>query len=406
MVDKEQKREGAHNLNRDSYAPLSDVFSGCRFLSLIALSGISLLLVVIFAVVNSGDNLLNEWVTHQYFFSYQEFGFIKRGLVPSLLNLFPNLLLTRTGLISVSLLIVACAILMFWGFMFWCTVNISRVGRLTITLALLCSPALFMHMGADLGRYDWLGLVISFLSIAFIVRRTMIPVAFLVCLGILVHEAFSVIFVPLLCLITLISYKAELFKIGTLPVKPLLWILAPSVLTLLCTMLWGRAELFNSGAEIRAHMGGNAAFSDIALTPPIDEPFDILTRSLGDNVDLLMSYLGPEGWMPRSYILSAYAWGVFHLSVFIALLIKLGLRLRVEYLAVLSPLLLNLIAVDYARFHALTAINTWVVFLFLLRLNPNIRFLPTQYFILLACSGVLGPLGDIWAFPQTITPRL
>lgn len=105
------------------------------------------------------------WKTSQYFFSYQDLGFVNRGLVASLLYPFP-VLLSKESLLTVTLAIIISFIVVWLRFFEKITINMQPRDRAVIALVFILSPSTLMHLGLDYGRFDPLNIVLTILAAA------------------------------------------------------------------------------------------------------------------------------------------------------------------------------------------------------------------------------------------------
>ena len=137
------------------------------------------------------------WRTAQFFFNYQDLGFVKRGLIGSLLHPFPALQ-TRAGLLGISALFLVVLAAAFCRVFAACTRGAPvRTAALLAALALLM-PSFFLRFGFDYGRYDSVNLALALGALGLIRRGRLGWAAVLCALSVLVHEAFIVLQFPLL----------------------------------------------------------------------------------------------------------------------------------------------------------------------------------------------------------------
>jgi hypothetical protein len=333
------------------------------------------------------------WKTSQFFFNYQELGFIKRGLVGSLLHPFPLLLHGEVFLIlGVGMELTAIGVLVILFRRAARTLPPSSRGLLLAACSL--SPAMFLHMGFDLGRFDALGLLAAIGSIYALQHDRWLLAGLASAVALLAHEATLVINFPLV-----LAFAWTRRETAAPTPSNWAWLVLPSIAVSAVIALYGGyepglgalARHFASDPRYLAATGGQVDQDAIA----------VITRSLTENVD----YVSRMFWRAKAYIHLPVIilWGAAMTCYFRRFHRLNGIRQGLLYYAVFSPLLLSLIACDHYRWVALAATNMFLVLLLeIIRLAQA----GTQAVIprggmawLLLASAVLGPIGHAKSFP-------
>jgi len=358
-------------------------------------------LIIYYAQLVQGERFVSEWLAHQFFFNYQDLGFIRRGLPGSILHYFPSLL-TIDGIKTISILIALTATGIFWIYFFTASKKLSTKQQLFTLLIAVSSPATFMHIGYDMGRYDWIGLTFFILSIFAIEKKHTIYAIVFSSIGVLSHEAYFLIFFPSVIAFFLLHNNSK--SIYDIPWLKTLAIGLPVFGLYILLSIKGNTG-FENGEAIRQHLTiYNNAFKNIALTWGYDDPFDVLIRDFRENWNLVIEYFGREGIIPKKYLLITFIWTTFFIAAFFSILKANRVPVRIWHFAACTPILLTVIAVDYARFSALTFITTLIMYLYIVKHVENPIKIPLFAGLLLVSSCLLGPIGEIWIFPHTITP--
>ncbi len=363
---------------------------------------VSFFLVYHYSLVSHEGAQVSDWLLHQYFYSYQDLGFVKRGLVGSIIYPFDSVL-TRDGLIFLSFVFAFTAISLFWYYFSIKTRSLPFSSVLSLGIFFAFSPAFAAHIGFDLGRYDWAGMSIFIVSMILLEKRKYIVVSLLSCLGILIHEAYFVFFLPTLVASVFVFNNGDIFK--DIPFRNLSRLLILPVCCVFLTFGFGKSDLSDS-SSIRMKLSQNQNFSNIALENPWDDPLNVLTRTLSDNFDYLVKYLGPEGILFKPAVVMGILYVV--LLVMLAMyIIKINrIPFRISHLGAVSSIFLLVIAVDFARFAALSAITLFVFIMFLLGRQERSGIACRVPLWLAPISIVLfyflGPLGDITLFPTSV----
>lgn len=333
------------------------------------------------------------WKTSQFFFNYQELGFIKRGLVGSLLHPFPLLLHGEVFLLlSAGVELTLIGVLAVLAGKAMRAVEPPSRGLLLGVCAL--SPAMFLHMGFDLGRFDALGLLAAIGSIYALQRDRWLLAGLASAVALLAHEATLVINFPLVVAFAWIRRVTAASTNSNWA-----WLVLPSMAVSVVIALRGAYEPgldaltrhFASDPRYLAAAGGQVDQDAIAVT----------TRTLAENVE----YVSRMFWRAKAYIHlpMIFLWGAVMTCYFHRFHRLNGLRPGLLFYASFSPLTLSLIACDHYRWVALAVTNMFLVLL--LEINRlaqvgTMAAIPRGWMAwLLLASTVLGPIGHAKSFP-------
>ena len=163
-------------------------------------SGGALLAVVLAFVVLKYLGTVNPWKLTHWLFSY-ELGFVKRGLVGTLLRAaLPGRVVTSEMIVGVSLVVAAAFIAALGTLALPLLMERHRRRSVLIGLIGLLAPGVG-YLLSDLGRFDVLNLALSLLTILAALRLKRFPYPLFLgvsCALLLIHEAALVLAVPLL----------------------------------------------------------------------------------------------------------------------------------------------------------------------------------------------------------------
>lgn len=338
-----------------------------------------------------------------YYVNYWEFGFVKRGLLGSLISLtglnrmvHPSVftcIIHTLGLLALSLL--------FWLLAHRCTRHLSAADQHRkpwLYAVFLTSPALFLHFGFDLGRVDLFGLNITLLALLVLLSSAALALRVSIALlttavGLLSHEAYLFFWLPLLGLGLILSLAPEPHRrrwqlLGC-------W-LALVVVLLAILRVWGSFE--PGAAELSRRF--------TAIHPFLSGAMRIeLTSELTHNLGVTWSAVKQHNWFGNSIAVAAYA-----------LISAVGYYLVVKHstlpfclmlLVPVAPLLMNLIAVDFIRHLSCAITAAAVASLLAIRQSQSLPsvFRPGLAWVPLAFV-VMGPLGIVGSDPLPLFRHL
>ncbi len=303
---------------------------------------------------------LDHWKLAQYHFNYADFGFIKRAFLGTFYNFDPIAAATPALVLAATIPALALAATL--------AILLSRLENRTLAVALLLSPAVFLNIGLDLGRFDQINYLI-------LLAVTLSPMRWMILflpLTILIHEAALFIHVPL-------AVTLHVQRHGITPA-----VVAASALTIATTA----AVLFLS---VKPDM---AALEATYMTAAEDS-LPVLNSDLIENMKL--AYWRMRGLELVPFVLIGLA--ALHILLLIRIAARyVGLNLLgvLLILAALAPLALSVIGLDFPRWCALASINLILVIL-LARQRPQPLAPAWSYAV--AAFAILGPMGIFIPFP-------
>lgn len=296
--------------------------------------------------------ILNRWVVTrlglksfgrvwQYFVSWGELGFVRRGLVGTLL--------TATGAnrliadeYALSYVVYAASLVGLYALVFAITARAPRLrGDRWLAMIVFWSPATFTHLAYSTGNLD-LTLVFVF-GVALFAWRGALGVSALTIAGILVHESFMFL-VPLLLLVNWLRTEQGPARTRVLIVSGV-----SAVVALAVVVAYGRLRMGRSAFELlmAAHLPA-AAFNHPLWSgylevagPGVQNPTEWL-RSLADHA----LYAA----IPTAYALLVATIAATGLKA------KLIMRVLV-FAAITFPLAAIFVASDYYRWTSLSALG-------------------------------------------------
>lgn len=290
---------------------------------------------------------MSGWFSAYYYVNYYHFGFVKRGLVGTLLT--PLNVLSGMDVRLFALLVFSAGLLVFC-FLFWFLFTLTNDSfshfpqgmRWRFALVFALSPGLFLHLGYDAGRTDifWLSCGLAALLISLSGRLLFVWKWFTVLMlslsALLIYEGSVFVLVPFLAIV--------LARIA--PHKGLAFGLSYAALMGLSTLVVQHFGPFEEGSRV---LGGRLA----AMAPGLGDPLSIvLTGDLAR--DNLSHSLGSSyNWFGNNLLIFFY----FLIWVFLLIsLVRASKRPGHALALLISPffgLVLNVIALDYIRYLSL-----------------------------------------------------
>jgi hypothetical protein len=341
------------------------------------------------------------WKTSQFFFSYQELGFVSRGLVATLLHPFA-FLLTASGLLTLTTVMVLGFGFTWWRWADGATQGLPAAERAVLLAVVTLAPSTLQRMGFDYGRFDPLNVLLLLAALACL-RRSRDPAAgVLAAIAVLIHEGFLVLQFPVLCAWILAEGGGG--RDGRVRWTRLARFLVLPGLTALAVVAWGRYE---PGIDaLVAHFAADPVYRAAAPggTPNRDALL-VITRTLRENWEFNAAFFAERH--PWGHLALIGAWLAVFGAFFDRFYVRNGLRRDWLYFAAYSPLLISVIACDYFRWAALASINLLVVvFLKLADLRRDGRVAVIAWDIwakLAVASCLLGPISNTKSFPFFFT---
>jgi hypothetical protein len=343
------------------------------------------------------------WRTSQFFFNYQQLGFVKRGLVGTLLHPFPALL--RPGFFALLSGAWVLAFVVAWARRVaevW--PGLDRISARWLVILGAASPAIFLRQGFDLGRFDVLGLLAMMASISALERARWWLAGAMGAVALLAHEAYLVINFPLVLACAFVpATSSEHAPCGDAAARgsPGRWLalLAPVLVAAVAVSRFGNYE------------AGQAALERFYAQQPLylaakggqvdGDALSVITRDTHET----LAYVARLFWEKRAWLhlplilawgalATAYVWRFYRAN---------GLRPGLRFEACFPALALGAVGSDYYRWVALVVTNLFFVMLLELRallargLKPVVPGGPLAW--ALAATALLGPISNTKSFP-------
>lgn len=306
---------------------------------------------------------VSPWKLDQYGLSYQDLGLARRALPGSVLTLFAGDAAAEA--ILPTMLATAAVLGAVLALLCW------RLADPFLTFAVLVSPATFLQIGFELGRFDQLNLILL-LTIVFVRSRHAILLAPVM---VLIHEGSVVQFLPLAFYCNWVVHGAN----------RLLLVSAGLAVAVLLLLLAGTEH---DPAVLRA------------LYPHANpESIAVLTRTLGENIAFVAAqFSATEAILYVGLVAALFLHGLMLVIVrgYAGHLPRAGIGL----LAASAPLALGIVGIDMARWIALAVFNLFVLALFARKHGaptpPLASSVPLH--LLLVVYALPGPLGIVFAY--------
>ncbi len=355
--------------------------------------------------------LVSHWHMTHWAFTY-EHGFIKRGLIGEITSrVFGTVTPTIINSLSWGIMLLLAAALIY--LFIKPALESKRVGAWLFAIVAVTHSGTIPHFEIDIGRFDHINLLILIVCL-FVIRQPSSVLRFavipLLCLtGLLVHEAFFFMFLPLIFAIWFYEERCKIW---------------PKLLILfgLITIAWAIAKygiLSNITADDYIRQLKNRHIFHIAKDS-VDVLFRGLKGNLAFNLKDFFSYLRPNithhivfalTLLPSLILFKKLICGIsFHASAcenrWLALLVA----------AALAPITLYVVATDHFRWWSIAITNLFIVFSYLAVRGQDATRLADvieRSLVIVACvigtSLVFGPLGimidsypriDLWFLPH------
>jgi len=339
------------------------------------------LIITIAIYFGSGVFFPDVWAFHVpwHVLDYQNFGFVRRGLLGTILSIF-----TSKGDLRLFSLnaYIALAIIFTGSVAFYFS---SRRIPANWSIAFLLSPFTFMHFGFDSPRSSellWLSLTI----LALVVAETypsllgILGTSLICCLSILAYEGSFFVAVPAIAVRILYSSS----RYGS--VKPLVCVFIfgiPVILTLAVVLLYG--DFHGSSTLLELNLS--------ALAPNTDSR--ILGEVLLDDLatkNYALGYGVKYTWFCNSIVLLSY------MVIWLACLGKAvyhfcGKGWCIAWIAsICLGMALNIVALDYARYCCLVFFMSSILASSLLG-QKGLSLIPRRISYIFSFALILGPVG-------------
>lgn len=322
-----------------------------------------------------------------YYVNYFEFGFIKRGLVASVIKALIGYPTVRTvHWIGYSVSMMACVT----GAYLIYRMRSYFAGTAFIFFAIFAvfNSATFANLGFHLGWLDHLLIICSFSSLYFIRRHKIFPLIIITVLALLIHEIYLILFFPVIAYI--IWFRSDF------TIRQIAYLSLSMVFVLLMLFFFGKIEGMTYQEIAKTFDIQGYTFGDYGI---------IWTRDLASNFYYTMDFITTTHYNRLfSWIIGGlYMVGVFGVIISIAIYNNLDLK---GYLVILlCSLIIFPIAIDYSRWYGLMIINAFIYFgfsVFESEKSKPIELMQWHYWIIavfVIVSMVLGPIGYGRSFP-------
>lgn len=366
-------------------------------LSLFILFNLLFLAFIIKKMALPADELVANWRTLQYFFSY-DLEFMKRGLIGSLFDIFSIKPTLRT-IWFFSLL--SCNIVFFLTYnylkrMFNHLPN-GSTWLILFVLFFTISPVTAWNFGYEAGRADLFNLVIALFIINIIVinkKKLLYLIPVLLVIGVLIHEAFIFLSAPTIFALLINEFMRKRIQLSII-IGSFIAILG----VFLAIMLFGDIE----PASLKS-LYLSVYHEPIPTDLPIVNTFMIITSSIYTNIIFtLREYLTLHVWkyfaVALPFLMACFY--IYFKSVSFHLLsIEKKILLFSPFLVV--PMFI--FGVDLYRWFSAMLINMFIATSYLIHTKVvNFSFFKTinskVALCIIALFGLFGPIGARSSFP-------
>ncbi len=300
------------------------------------------------------DDLVANWATLQYFFSYR-LEFMKRGLIGTLLDIF-NIQPTLKTIWILSLLFANMVFILIYNYLKTIFKDLQNSSTWIIVFLFLftISPATAWNFGYGVGRADLFNLAIELLIVYIIIfnnNKSHIIIPILLVLGILLHEAFLFMSVPIILALLFDKYVHKKISLS---------IIMSSSIAICCVVLviilYGKIDPINF----------ESLYMSIYRKPlpenlPTINTFMIVTSSLSTNVIFtLKEYFTLHVW---KYFIIALPLLASYSYIYVKPIKFSSLPIEKKILFV-SPFLIFpmfILGVDIYRWFSMMLINMFIV---------------------------------------------
>ena len=329
---------------------------------------------------------ISYWIKGYYYVNYFDLGFIKRGLVGTIIKI-SNL----SDYLSPSFLVLFCHIffvvnfsIIFWIFTKDCFKNFKIRDKIFYYSFFLLSPVLFLRLGYDIGRMDLYLLLISLTAIISIQKnyfsftKNSLLTSIFISIQLLIHDASILFYSPLIFSFYLYKYS---YLINAHFKKIFLIFLIP-IFVGTSLLIFGKYEL--GAVQLEQYLSN--------ISPELSGSMRMeLTNTFRENSQAGLNLLTLKGFLGGNYLVTTY---YAFLVIILIKFVKLSNFLK---LSVFTPLCVSFLAMDHTRYLAISAICCNLLFLisageFKLTTPQNFRFC---FYIFFTAIFFLGPWGII-----------
>ena len=190
---------------------------------------------------------ISSWIKGYYYVNYFDLGFIKRGLVGTLLKIssLPLYLSPSALVLFCHIFFLILLVIIFWISLKKSFNNYKPKDKIFYYSMFLLSPVLFLRVGYDIGRMDLFLLLITLLSIFFI-QHKYIPflgnslfISLCISIQLLIHDVSILFYSPLIICFYLYRYSYLVRK----NISQVIFIFSMPIILGLFLLIYGRYEL-------------------------------------------------------------------------------------------------------------------------------------------------------------------
>jgi len=287
-----------------------------------------------------------------YYANYFDLGFIKRGLIGTIVKILnlPNYLSPSLLVLSLHIVFLISFSIIFWNLTKSCFIGWKIKDKIPFYTLFTLSPVLFLRLGYDIGRVDLVCLLLTIATIMLLLKDSFsyfsksIFITLSISAQLLIHEASLLYYSPLIIGLFVYKYK----NLNNIKIVKILSLYSIPIFIFLNILIFGRYEL---GREAL-----NTYFTNISQE--LDTSMSVeLIHTLKDSFEHAFPLLTLKSFFGESYLITIYYFFILYI-LFRFTRIPLFLKL-----SVFSPLLLSFIARDDIRFLAVSTICCNLLFL-------------------------------------------
>lgn len=316
-----------------------------------------------------------DWKLAQYNVNYFDHGFVRRGLVGTLLFPFMSNNTSQPEIQKIFIFWKETILFLtyssiFCYFIYIKTAKVSSFIRYSLISCLILSPLGLIEAAYDFGRYDHINFILLSLSLFFLQKNKLNIVSLLLALSVLVHENSIFYIHPLVAGISVSSLRNEYFKV--------IKILFPSFIVAILIYFFG--------------------------DKPILLPDSLSFGAVLDGASIWG--IGTELYLPRAWnetnprnILIFSSYTLMALSLLYQFYRRNRLNIDLKFLSCLTPLVLFVIASDYGRWVHFIFINVLIVICYKIEQLRNFSFNKNFFVLIFLLSVPLGAIGIGGALP-------
>ena len=309
---------------------------------------------IFFLSILRGIRFPNIWSYSHFLFNY-EFGLVKRGLIGEIIKHFDSPWLSSYNFFVIVSALIFIANIMLLSLLIRDLLN-SRNSVLIGGSVIFVSSLAVVFLSHSIGYFDHIGLLITLVTIRIngFGRKILFLLPSLT-LGLLIHEAITIIFFPVIFMSLLFDVQAENRK------NQFMWLVLLSILVISFT--WWVSNLTIEKPKTQEMYNNLQTKTGYALRK---DAFNVLHRSGKDNFIIMKKkWFQEERWLSliKSFL------GIFPVLLTIMYLMVYMLResntkvylLILAVLASLSPQLLHMFGWDRYRWNTLTITTSFLM---------------------------------------------